>query len=156
MAYTNTAYDFARFSAVEKTVKPEIKVVKTKKNSAKAARGLKIRLFVAVAFVVAVLTVLVYNKMVLFEAVASTTRAENQLIKLQNEQSRMQIELEGIVSLKGADEYASKTLGLVKMDNVRVIHVSLRSENVIEKTDNNGFLYSVLDMGITSPDTPSN
>lgn len=133
MAYNNNAaYDLSHFAPQERKAKPQIKVVKAKKDKKKAAQKLKAKLIAAVCVVVALMAAVIYTKTVLFETVVSTNRAQQELTALINEEGRLDVELEGIVSLRQADDYASNVLGLVKMEDVQIIHVNLCSENAIE------------------------
>lgn len=145
---TNVAYDLANFAPYVKSARPDVKVVKTKASRKKAIRALKIKLSIAAAVLVALMCFTVYNKVVLTETVSKANLASQQLSQLKNENSRLEIKLEGIVSLKQADEYATNVLGLVKKENGQVIYVSLYTGSQISEYDQPLTIYSFLSSGL--------
>lgn len=82
--------------------------------------------------VIAVTSALLYTRVQLTECTQKVESANETYTSLEAEGTRMSLELEGKVSLKNAEDYASSELGMTKMDNKSVEYLRLTQENKIE------------------------
>ena len=82
--------------------------------------------------VIAVASALLYSRVLLTERISEVTEASAEYTKLEAEDTRMNLELEGKVSLVNAEEYAQTQLGMVKKENKNVEYIRLTQENKIE------------------------
>lgn len=138
----NAAYDLSHFAPVKPAERPQIRVAEKKKVRKKPK--FKAGLLAAAAVLVALVCMVVYNKMMLMEAVSATNRAASKLAELESQEGRLEVELESLVSLRQADDYAVNELGLVKTDNACVTYVNLYSDSVIVRSDQPHSIFSLL------------
>ena len=69
------------------------------------------------------------------ETMNGIQRKTSELTDLQSEYIYLNYELESLVSLKNAEEYAETELGLIKLGQSQVEYVNLQSENTIETAE---------------------
>lgn len=146
---SNAAYDLSNFAPQPKQ-QPEIKVIKSNARKRKTLAMLKIKLTALAVVIVALMCVTVYNKMKLTELVSMTDEAQSKLVNVQNDIKRLDVELEGVVSIKEADQYAKNVLKLQKKDAGQVIYLTLNDGNYIEKTEQEKSIYSLMRIGIAA------
>ncbi|MDO4567248.1 MAG: hypothetical protein Q4B42_07945 [Oscillospiraceae bacterium] len=109
----------------------ELRVVETSRAVKENRRFRAKFTFLSIALVV-LMAGTVYSNLVLSETKADINRANSELTELESRNAYLSYELESMVSLKNAEEYAVNTLGLVKLDSSRIEYVNLQDENVIE------------------------
>lgn len=135
MANTNLAYDLSRFEVQTAENKEQAKTIKKVKSKAAVKPQTYISPLKAVAcmlLVIAVASALLYSRVLLTERISEVTEASAEYTKLEAEGTRMNLELEGKVSLVNAEEYAQTQLGMVKKENKNVEYIRLTQENKIE------------------------
>ncbi len=137
----NTAYDFEQFAPAA----PKIRVVKTGAKKKKIHASVRTVAVLSCAFVALLMVATVYNQLVLSENRAKIESAETELSELEGEYEYLNMQLENVVSLKQAEEYAINELGLVQMDQNQIIYVSLANENAIETDHDNGVIINSLE-----------
>lgn len=129
MAAANQAYDLSRYEQREK--KPAMQVV-THPAPVKSVMGVRpITALLCMCLVVASIAVLLYNNAVLTEVGDQVNEAYSDLKALQNEEVRLNTELEFKLSNKNVEEIASRNLGLVKLEKHQVDYIDMSSEDVV-------------------------
>lgn len=134
MATTNAAYDLTRFearTAAQREAEQRPQIQKVKKTSA-ASRVSPVKAIACMLLVIAVTSALLYTRVQLTECTQKVESANETYTSLEAEGTRMSLELEGKVSLKNAEDYASSELGMTKMDNKSVEYLRLTQENKIK------------------------
>lgn len=135
---SSAAYDLSQFAPAERE-RPRVKVVTTKKKNSRNKKAFKVK-FVAYMVVLAVLMAgTVYSRFQLTEVKSSINTNTTALTALQSENAYLSYELESMVSLRNAEDYAENELGLVRVDSSQIEYVSLCGGNMIEteeKTEN--------------------
>ena len=135
MANTSFAYDLSRFEAQTAEKRTQIEAVKKVKSNTAVKATPRISPLKAIAcmlLVISVASALLYTRVLLTERISDVTEASAEYTKLEAEGTRMNLELEGKVSLKNAEEYAGTQLGMVKKDSKNVEYIRLTQENKIE------------------------
>ncbi len=84
------------------------------------------------AAVVMILSLIIYNNMVLTSWGDRLNAYTSEYEALKSENSRMQVELEGKMSLRKVEEYASGTLGMTRIGSYQVEYVNLGGGDKIE------------------------
>lgn len=112
-----------------------VRVVKAKRGA--RARSRYVRAVTVYTVALALLMAgTVFSRMKLSETKANINKYSAALTELESENAYLSYQLESLVSLKNAEEYAVGTLGLVKLDSSRIEYVNLQDENVIEGGEN--------------------
>ncbi|MEG1181288.1 MAG: hypothetical protein RSD39_04585, partial [Oscillospiraceae bacterium] len=102
----------------------------------KRARTVFGRKMVAYCIVITMLlTYTVYSKMVLTETVSKIDTGTKSLTVLESENAYLSCQLESMVSLKNAEDYAVSQLGLVKFDSSQIEYVNLQNDNAITSSE---------------------
>lgn len=101
---------------------PELRVVSTRgeRNAGFLLRSAAV-FVVALAIVAAIL----YNNVALTELTAQIEDAQLSLEQLKSENRRMQVELEGRISLRSVEEQAEKVLGMAKAEPYQIEYIDL-------------------------------
>lgn len=150
MASNNAAYDLSRFEArtaerrVAEQQRPQIqKVAKTRT----ASHASPLKAIACMLLVIAVTSALLYTRVQLTESIQKVEKASQEYTELEAEGIRMNLALQGKVSLKNAEEFADTQLGMSKMDNKSITYMRLTQENKIEVPNEpqKGFFESVRD-----------
>ena len=133
MAKTNSAYDFDLFekqSKVQSTVcqPPELKVV-----SSRVVQDNYFWARTAVIFCCALVMVsaVIYNNMILTELTTEMEAVSDEYKQLEDDHKRMQVALEGKVSMRSIEEAATTDLGMSKVENYQVEYVDLGSTSQV-------------------------
>jgi len=138
---TSVAYDLAQFApSVER--QPRVEVVRTQKKKNKTKKALKARLITYVIMLTVLMMGTVYSRIQLTEVRSDINKKNTELTKIESENAYLNYEMESMVSLKNAEEYAVDELGLVKLDSNQIEYVTLRDENQIiteDSSDENSF-----------------
>ncbi|MEG1017153.1 MAG: hypothetical protein RSE36_05030 [Oscillospiraceae bacterium] len=120
----SAAYDLSQFSPAPQ--KPQVRVVRTGSDE-KRARTVFGRKMVAYCIVITMLlTYTVYSK------IDTGTKS---LTVLESENAYLSCQLESMVSLKNAEDYAVSQLGLVKFDSSQIEYVNLQNDNAITSSE---------------------
>jgi len=130
---TSAAYDLAQF-APEVQREPRVRVVRTQKKS-KTKKALKVKLVVNVVVLVFLMLGTIYSRVQLTETKSTINKKTTELTNIESENAYLSYEMDSMVSLKNAEEYAVDELGLVKLDSNQIEYVNLRDENEIVTDD---------------------
>jgi hypothetical protein len=131
---STTAYDLSRFSSENTVERRRIEVVD---NPKKVVKSTKYRASTAMLFVfmVVLMVFTVYNNMVLTNTKNLANEAINDLNSLESEYTYLSYKLDSMVSLKNAEEYVVRELGLVKVNPSQVEYINLQNSDVLEKNE---------------------
>ena len=134
MARNGAAYDFEQleqhYSLPTAKVKqpPELRVVENRRIR---ERWMLIRAAVGFACILAIVAAVLYNNVILTELTADIEKAQGQYEQLKTEHRRMQVEIEGKLSLRNVEEIASDQLGMAKMEGYQIEYVDLGGEDQV-------------------------
>ncbi len=131
MRKSEALYDFSALEPSRQKQPPQLKVVPGKSAACAAQPHLGAAAFVLAA-VVMVLSLIIYNNMVLTELGDRLNAYTSEFEALKSENSRMQVELEGKMSLRKVEEYASGTLGMTRIGSYQVEYGNLGAGDKIE------------------------
>lgn len=127
---TSTAYDYDRnFSRAEEERRLEI--IRSNNRRQREKRAFAVKLGLMICTMILLMAATVYSRLVLTETRAQINSRTSDLTELQSENAYLSYQLESLVSLKNAEEYAISELGLVKLDSSRIEYVNLQTENEI-------------------------
>jgi len=148
MASGNQAYDLSRYEPREE--QPKVRLVK-RAQPVKSIYGLRpITLVMAAIIVVSVTSLLLYNNAMISEISAEITSATDQLGLLQNENKRLNRELDAKMSNEAVAEMAVNELGLNKLENHQIVYVNLSSQDVVTAKNSGGAgIFSIIGQVIT-------
>ena len=127
---TSVAYDISRFEGESRPQR--IRVVKTGKELKAAADRKFVIELVALTVVLAVLAVYtVYSNMMLTKTKALIEKKNTELVEIQSENVYLDYQIESMVSMKTAEEFAENELGLVRLSPAQIEYVNLENTNKI-------------------------
>jgi len=132
----SAAYDLAQFAPVEREtpVRTTVKVVDNPKRK-RSLRTFRFRIALCSVTLFVLMALNVYNNMLLTETRAKVVSRNEELTRLNSEFSYLNCELENMVSLKNAADYAENELGLIKVSPNQIEYVNLRGDNQIIEGD---------------------
>ncbi|MDD3193081.1 MAG: hypothetical protein PHE47_04415 [Oscillospiraceae bacterium] len=137
MATGNQAYDLSRYEP-KVAEQPKVRVVK-RAQPVKSVYGVRpITLVLVAMIVVSITALLLYNNAMIAEISADITSATAQLEQLQNENGRLNRELDAKMSNETIAEIAVNELGLNKLENYQVAYVNLSSQDVVTAKNSGG------------------
>ena len=125
---TNAAYDLSLFEEVER--QPKIEEVKLPKKQ-KVLNMSPLKMLSIGAVVVALVSVLLYSNVMLCEITAEVNAATSKLEDLNNEYTRLEMELNRKMSIGAIEEYATETLNMSKIEQYQVEMVSINSNDEV-------------------------
>ncbi len=148
MASGNQAYDLSRYEPREE--QPKVRLVK-RTQPVRSIYGLRpITLVMTAVIVVSITSLLLYNNAVISEISAEITSATGQLEQLQNENRRLNRELDAKMSNETVAEIAVNELGLNKLENYQIAYVNLSSQDVVTAKNSGGVgIFSIIGQAIT-------
>ena len=148
MASGSQAYDLSRYEPREE--EPKVRLVK-RRQPVKSIYGLRpITLVMAAVIVVSVTCLLLYNNAMISEISAEITAATDQLEQLQNENKRLNRELDAKMSNETVADIAVNELGLNKLENYQIAYVNLSSQDVVTAKNSGGTsIFSIIGRAIT-------
>lgn len=127
---TSVAYDLSRFSD-ETPTQQRVRVASTKKNiRTEEDRKFLVRLVFLSVAVITLAVYTVYSNMLLTNVKSQITNRSSELVEIQSENIYLDYQIESLVSLRTAEEYA-QSLGLIKIDSAQIEYVNLEKENKI-------------------------
>ena len=127
------AYDVSALAAPKVKQPPELRVLHNDQHKqAMLNRGRAVRGVLLFALVMLVFSVIVYNNMVLTELNEELATARREYEQLMDENGRMQVELEGKMSLRNIEQYAAEQMGMSKMEAYQIQYVDLGGDNKCE------------------------
>ena len=135
MALGNQAYDLSRYEPKPEK-QPKMQVVH-RAQPVKSVYGVRpITLVVVAMMVVAITALLLYNNAMIAEVSAEITSTTAQLELLQNENARLNRELDMKMSNEAIAQTAADELGLTKLENYQVAYINLSSQDVVTAKNN--------------------
>lgn len=129
----NLAYDLSLFENRERKVKSVPKELpkalpQSRLRVAAVALG---RIFVG-AMVGLILCAGIFSRVKLNETVYQIGKANSMLAELQNDYTRLNMQLDSKVSIKSIEEYATGTLGLNRAEKYQISYITLSGDDKIE------------------------
>ncbi len=134
------AYDFDMFLPKEKPQKAKIvKMPHTAKKQAarKAAAtavGNRVKAIVAVGFILAVICANIFLRVRITEVNAQINDVKDEIVELQSEQTRLNVEFENRISYQNLEQ-AATALGMGKTDKSQVIYIRTNNTNAARTSD---------------------
>ena len=142
MAVNSVAYDLSRFEVqtAEKRTQQgtPARIKRVKPSAAPVSRISPVKAIACLLLIVAVASALLYTNVSLAERVTQVSAATEEYTKLEAEGVRLNMELEGMVSLENVERYAEEELGMAKKESKSVEYVRLNQENKIEVANASG------------------
>ena len=128
------AYDLSQFAPTPEVRIPEVRIIDNPSQK-RVIRTYRARLITISVILLILMSFSVYNSMLLDLTKADTVKRNQELARLENEYSYLTCEMENIISLKNATNYAENDLGLVKVSPSQIEYLNLHSENIIVEAD---------------------
>ncbi len=125
---TNAAYDLSLFEEVQR--QPKIEEVKLPKKQ-KVLNMSPLKMLSIGAVVVALVGALLYSNVRLSEVTADVNAATNTLEDLNNEYTRLEMELNRKMSISAIEEYATETLNMSKIEQYQVEMISINNNDEV-------------------------
>lgn len=143
------AYDFSAFeprrSREDRRAVP-LTVTRRKPNLRAARRARSVKLLAVMGACAAVMCFALYNRAQLTELTSEVGKAQRALSVLQSESTKLQLSLEGSVSLRNVEEIAQVDLGLVKAEPTQTILLTLsEGDKVVIEEGDGGFFGKIWD-----------
>lgn len=144
----NLAYDLSLFeNRQRKTERASAQPPKVLPQSRLRTAALAFVRIMAGALVGLVFCAGIYSRVTLTERVAQIEKAQSELAALQNEYTRLNMQLDSKISFKSIEDYAVGTLGLNRAEKYQISYLSLSGDDKIEALQqNNGFIFSIPDI----------
>lgn len=138
MAHMNSslAYDLSDYELPQAEEKPKLKVVKSTSQRALSA-ALAPRTIASFCIVVTLLCLMVYNQVQLNEVAGAINTLNAQLDELDNENVKLNSELESISSLHTIGDLAENKLGMQRLDKYQTVYICLEQEDKVEFAESN-------------------
>ena len=133
------AYDFDMFLPKEKPTQAKIVKMPRKKktasrSAAKAVVAENIKKAAIIGFVIAVVCANIFMRVRITEVNTEISNIKAEIIELESEQTRLNVELENRISYKNIEE-AAQQLGMKKMDKSQVVYIKTNSTNAARTSD---------------------
>ena len=125
---TNAAYDLSLFEEVER--QPKIEEVKLPKKQ-KVLNMSPLKMLTLGAIIVAMVGALLYSNVMLAEVTADVNAATKTLESLNNEYTRLEMELNRRMSISAIEEYATETLNMSKIEQYQVEMISINNNDEV-------------------------
>lgn len=128
----NLAYDYSIYEPVPQQL--PVKRIQVRKNNAeKSVSAVKALVTAVAAFFL--LCAILYGKVEISQTFNQTSDLTQQLAVLNNENTRLQTDLEAKTSISNVEDYAENVLGLKKLDISQREYIEIEKENVIGVVD---------------------
>lgn len=126
-------YEYSReYRGVRREQAPRLEV----KEGKKTREGISpVRLLVCVALLVALISLAIYNNIVMVELGDQLSDAKTSLEELRSEAVVLRSKLESQSSAQNVEGYASATLGMGKADKYQITYMNMAGEGSIYRTD---------------------
>ena len=129
----SNAYDLTLFEDRTSPIK-EIKTASGQKKKPKI-KASPAKLIASCMLVVAISLAFIYSQTQLTVLSAGISDANKQLQELQNDQTRLEIQIEKKMNSQNLEEYAVSQLGLTKPQQYQIKYVKLRDSNTIQAAE---------------------
>ena len=125
---TNAAYDLSLFEEVER--QPKFEEVKLPKKQ-KVLNMSPLKMLTLGAVMVAMVGALLYSNVMLAEVTADVNAAAGVLEDLNNEYTRLEMELNRKMSISAIEEYATESLNMSKIEQYQVEMISINNNDEV-------------------------
>ena len=125
---SNAAYDLSLFE--EQAKRPKLEEVKLPKKQTVLNLS-PIRLIMLGLVLVAMAGTLLYTQVALSEVTAQINAANRELEELNNEQTRLEMELNRKMSIGAIEEYATQNLNMNKIEQYQVELISIEQQDEV-------------------------
>ncbi len=133
MARSNLAYDYRRLAEREAAKAPQIREVRKQESHEEKRTGLSMaKVSVMLVVVVAMLSALLYTRVVQVEVTREYNRAETTLAAMKSENSTLMKQLENKLSIANIEAIALDQLGMQKLENRQIQYITFETEDVVE------------------------
>lgn len=143
MANSTVAYDLSRFEERPRNARYE-EIEKPRKQK---VMGFSAKTLLIVGIIVTAITfVMIYNRVVLTELTAEVEKASQTLSALENENVRLQMQIDRKMSLSNVEQYAVSELNMGKVEQYQIQTVSLSQDeeiSVMKDDSDQNFFQSV-------------
>jgi len=129
----NAAYDLSRYEATEQEQQPELRLVK-RRQAVKVASVAPIKIIAVMLAVMSVITLMIYNRVLLTELNDDIAKSKRELTILQSENVRLQSEMESVMSLDSIESSIAdimSDMGMARITQENVKYVVLAAENTV-------------------------
>ena len=145
---TNAAYDLSRFDTevnkVEQPKTAKLEVVRPAVKRGAAAKGM-----ILAMFVVAVCCAMLFSMVRINELSNQVTYETEVLNKLKSEGVVLETRLDSEMSLANVEDYAINVLGMQKIETSQMQCITVQTDNVITKTENNESIFDALSNAVS-------
>lgn len=126
-------YEYSReYRGVRREHPPRLEV----KEGKKAGKGISpVRLLTCVILLVALISLAIYNNIVMVELGDQLSDARTRLEELQSEAVILRSKMESQSSAQNIESYASAVLGMGKADKYQITYMNMAGEGSIYRTD---------------------
>ncbi|MEG2038455.1 MAG: hypothetical protein RRZ73_01875 [Oscillospiraceae bacterium] len=147
MPNQSEAYDFSRFEDTNETVEPKLKVTEGVQKQAQGV--ITVKAVVLVLMLIAVVTMMIYNKVVITELSAEISSSQKQLSALEDQEEILSAQVENSVSLNSIEQTVTKDLGLSKADAYQIEYIKLvKGDNIqLKNQTDDGIISKVAALG---------
>ena len=130
----SAAYNLSQFAMEPEVRTPEVRIIDnpSQKRVIKTYRARLVSISV-ILFILMSLTV--YNNMLVDLTKADIVKRNQEFARLENEYSYLTCEMENMISLKNATNYAENELGLVKISPSQIEYINLNNHNQIVESE---------------------
>ena len=129
----NREYSYSRdYRGVRREAAPKLQVKEGKGTKTKVS---PLRLLCCCALLVALISLAIYNNIVMIELGDQLNERKTRLEELESQSVVLQSKLESQTSAQTVENYASAQLGMGQVDSYQVTYVTLDGEGAIFRTD---------------------
>ena len=133
MARSNLAYDYRRLTEREAAKAPQIREVRKQEvREEKQSRSSVAKAAIMLVTVVALLSALLYTRVVQVEVTREYNQAEASLAAMKSENSTLMKQLENKLSIANIETIALDQLGMQKLENRQIQYITFETEDVVE------------------------
>lgn len=126
-------YEYSQeYRGVRREEVPRLQVKEGKKPQASVS---PLRFLLCLALLVALISLAIYNNIVMVELGDQLSDAKAQLAALQSEEVTLQSRLERQSSAQNVESYATAVLGMGKADKYQITYMNMAGEGAIRRTD---------------------
>ena len=130
----SAAYDLSQFAPLPERRIAQVRIIDNPSQK-KVIRTYRARLLTLSVILFILMSLTVYNNMLIDLTRSDIGKRNQELSRLENEYSYLNCELENMISLKNATNYAENELGLVKVSPSQIEYLNLHDENTIVESD---------------------
>lgn len=126
------SYDLSRYEEIDTPCRPRFTVRTSRQKKQKLSR---LHIFNCIILTVALLSLSIYNNVLVVELGDQLSQYSSRLEMLQNETVLLQSKLESATSLRAVEQYAKTSLGMGPVAEHQVTYMCLGGGDKIQKTN---------------------